>query len=98
MWVWTVNMWAWTNIIWHIGQNIWWCGGIFCHMFMDEWYLWMKLLMTNENGRTLSWMLATICFLQKTKQNNEKTLCCFVLKILEHEMLKSYFKSYFILV
>jgi hypothetical protein len=57
------NKWTWTNIfwnilltstkyfeniIWHMGHNIWWSGGIFCHVFIDECYLWM----INENGWT----------------------------------------------
>jgi hypothetical protein len=33
-----------------MGHNIWGCGGIFCHVFMDERYSKMKLWMTNENG------------------------------------------------
>ncbi len=67
------------NIIWHMGQNIWWCRGTFCHMFMDEWYLWMKMLTTNENGRTFSWMLATNCFFAKnqTKEWKNIILVCF---------------------
>jgi hypothetical protein len=60
------------NIIWHMGQNTWWCGGIFCHMFMDEWYLWMKMLMTNENGPNFSRMLATNCFCEKLNKRMEK--------------------------
>jgi hypothetical protein len=56
------------NILWHMGQNIWWHEKIFDHMFMDEWYLWMKMWMTNENGSTFSWMLAIYFFLQKIKQ------------------------------
>jgi len=37
-----------------MGQIIWWHGIILCHMFMDEWYLWMKMWMTNENGQKKS--------------------------------------------
>ncbi len=46
------------NIIWNVGDNIWWYGGIFFHVFMDEWYLWIKMWMNNENGWTFPWTLA----------------------------------------
>jgi hypothetical protein len=77
-----------------MGQNIWWCGRIVCHVFMDEQYLWMKMWMTNENGRTFSWMLA-ILFLGENlnKKKDGKKLWCFIFKNSTHEMLKSYLKS-----
>jgi hypothetical protein len=76
---WPVIKWAWTNffwnillmstkylknILWHI-QNIWWHGRIFCHVFVDEWYLWMKMWMIIENGWTFSWMLSIFFFCEK---------------------------------
>ncbi len=58
------------NVLWHMKQNIWWYGRIFCHVFMDEQYLWMKMWMINENGWTFSWMLAILFFCEKLNKKN----------------------------
>ncbi len=58
------------NIIWHVWHNIWWCGRIFCHVFMDEKYVWMKMWMKIENGLIFSWTLAMIFFAKKLNKIN----------------------------
>jgi hypothetical protein len=82
-----VSKWTWTNlfwnillmsikylenIIWHMRWNILWCRGIFCHMFIDEWYLWMKMWMTNEKWINFFMNVGNKYFCVKLNKRMEK--------------------------
>jgi hypothetical protein len=56
---------------WHMRHNILWCGKIFCHVFIEKRYFWMKMWMKNGNGRTFSWILVTYFLLWKTSQKKK---------------------------
>ncbi len=64
---------------------------IFPHV-TDEWYLWMKMWMKNDNGWTFSWTFTTNFVLQKTEQKKQdiRNLCWFIVNNSSHEMLKLY--------
>jgi hypothetical protein len=65
---------------------------------MDEWYLWMKMGMKNENGRNFSWTFATSFILQKIdqKKHGTRNLCWFIVNNPSHGMFKLHLNQYFI--